>query len=238
MHSALLHPLQCSAHSHPGTARRINDDAWLCRPEAGLFAVADGVGGTRGGHEAAARVTESLARIPSGLPARGRMEQVRAVLQDAHAELLAQAHGQSIRTAATTIVVLLLDRAHFACLWAGDSRAYLLRGGVLTPLTTDHSLVQDWLSAGRISAAEAINHPNGNVITRAVGAGDFGLAKSVGETRPGDRFLLCSDGLHKVLDDTALANLLEGQGDLAQYLVDAALQRRTTDNVTAVTVIR
>jgi len=126
------------------------------------------------------------------------------------------------------------------CLWAGDSRAYLLRDGVLHQITRDHSLVQELVESGMIRPEEAEHHPRANVITRAVGAelDDFALDKVSGPIRPGDRFLLCSDGLSKTLPEAELAALL-GETDSvppAQSLIAAALAMNVSDNVTAVTI--
>src|ERR1700756_1469957 len=125
--------------THPGSVRTQNQDACLCRPEIGLFAVADGVGGHSGGEIAAARVMETLSLIARDLPPIERLAAVRAGLQETHRALLqtATAPGATIPPA-PTIVPLLLHEGHFACLWAGDSRAYLLRDGQLCALTTDH----------------------------------------------------------------------------------------------------
>jgi protein phosphatase/serine/threonine-protein phosphatase Stp1 len=135
---------------------------------------------------------------------------------------------------------MLARGGHFACLWAGDSRAYLLRGGVLRQITRDHSLVQELLDAGAIGPDEVMNHPRGNVITRAVGAevDDFVLDKVSDRLVPGDRFLLCSDGLCKTVPEDQLAELLAAPNDTSpsESLVEAALLLQVTDNVTAVAV--
>jgi protein phosphatase/serine/threonine-protein phosphatase Stp1 len=140
---------------------------------------------------------------------------------------------------ATTVVVLMARDDHFACLWAGDSRAYLLRGHALTKITRDHSLVQVLVENGTISEAEAARHPQANVITRAVGA-DIDLLeldKRTGQLQAGDRLLLCSDGLSKTLPEELLAELLSGDDDTAaERLVTAALMAQATDNITAVTI--
>ena len=138
---------------------------------------------------------------------------------------------------ASTVVALILRENHFACLWAGDSRLYLAREGTARRLTVDHSLVQDLQAAGVIDPEEARDHPDGNVITRAIGAGeqDPELDKRMGEVVPGDRFLLCSDGLCKSLSDDELALRLSG-GAVAGDLIVAALERAASDNVTAVLV--
>jgi serine/threonine protein phosphatase PrpC len=226
--------------THPGTLRQQNQDACLCRPEIGLFAVADGVGGHAGGEIASAQVMEMLALIPGDLPPAARMNAVRAGLQDTHRTLLrtAAAPGATIAPA-TTIVVLMLHEDHFACLWAGDSRAYLLRQGQLCPLTTDHSVVQDLVSAGAITKDEAEHDPRQHVITRAIGAGveELRIAKIVGEASPDDRFLLCSDGLYKAIDLRDIASLMAGgldSADIAERLIHEALAHAARDNVTAI----
>jgi serine/threonine protein phosphatase Stp1 len=140
---------------------------------------------------------------------------------------------------ASTVVVMLARGQYFACLWAGDSRAYLLRGGALRQITRDHSLVQELLEAGTIGPDEVANHPRGNVITRAVGAelDEFALDKVSDRLAPGDRFLLCSDGLCKTLSGGVLAGLLGSpDGAAPQALIDAALALNVSDNVTAVAV--
>ncbi|GGF34619.1 serine/threonine protein phosphatase [Aliidongia dinghuensis] len=224
--------------THPGAVRTQNQDACLCRPEIGLFAVADGVGGHNGGEIAAARVMEMLSLIPDGLAPAARLAAVRAGLQDTHRALLDMARQPGSHIApATTIVALLLDGDHFACLWAGDSRAYLLRDGVLHRLTTDHSVVQSLVSAGALTEAEAEQDPRQNVITRAVGAGPeaLSIAKSIGEVQPDDRFLLCSDGLYKTLEVEEIARTAMGDAaDVAQQLITRALAQTARDNVTVV----
>ena len=138
---------------------------------------------------------------------------------------------------ASTVVVLLLRDDHFACLWAGDSRVYLLRGAELRQITRDHSLVQQMVDAGSLSSAAARHHPQGNVITRAVGDGSdvLVLDKVIGGLRRGDRFLLCSDGLSKTLSDADLVAAMR-TGASAEALVRAAVERNASDNVTAVVV--
>jgi serine/threonine-protein phosphatase Stp1 len=223
------------AASHAGAVRTVNQDAWLCRPEIGLFAVADGVGGHGHGEVASQKVVAALNHIPASLPPEARITAVRDSLQSAHRALLEDAETP-IGAQASTVVVLMLHGDHFACLWAGDSRAYLLRDGQLCRLTSDHSVVQDLITAGAITEAEAELDPRRHVITRAVGAGEAELPidKAVGLTMPGDRFLLCSDGLYKMLEPDEVAEMLSGPGDVARALLEVALARRARDNVTVV----
>ena len=233
-------PFRSFAATHVGTVRSRNEDNFVNRPDLGVWAVADGAGGHQAGDVAARIVTDALGEVPGGLAAAELLAEVRLRILHAHDSILAEAArrgGGAIL--ATTIVALLVHRSHFACLWAGDSRAYLLRGGQFSQVTHDHSLVQELVDAGAISPADALSHPRANVITRAVGA-DFGpleLAKATDRLRPGDRFLLCSDGVSKIVPEEEIARLMAVDGGSpAERLIAAALDRQCDDNVTAVTV--
>jgi protein phosphatase/serine/threonine-protein phosphatase Stp1 len=229
----------CAA-THEGSTGKHNEDAYLNRPDLGLWAVADGAGGHQAGEVASAEVIAQLQTIEPGLSAADMLQEVRARLEAAHGHLRDEAakRGTGIIMATTTVVVLARDD-YFACLWAGDSPAFLLRGGSLTKITRDHSLVQEMVDGGIISESEASHHPQANVITRAVGADSEGLNldKRTGQLQAGDRLMLCSDGLSKTLSNERLAELLAlGDGDSAERLVMAAVEARATDNVTAVTI--
>lgn len=231
--------LKCWAASHPGSVRANNQDAYLCRPDIGLFAVADGVGGQSGGGLASREVVRGLETLPQGLGPTELMDAVRARLRDTHERLLQAAQTRGAGKPATTVVVLLLHGDHLACLWAGDSRAYVRRDGQLRALTADHSLVGEMLRAGELTEAQAELHPSSNVITRAIGAAGDGrlVDKVIGFVEPGDRFLLCSDGLTKAVPQSDVVWLMT-DADPAQALVDAALRSKATDNVTALVVGR
>jgi serine/threonine protein phosphatase Stp1 len=228
-----------SALSHPGAVRRENQDALLCRPEIGLYLVADGAGGHKDGGLAAARVVSSAASLGAGATAVERLATLRRRLSRLHDNLLDEmderADGSST---ASTVVALMLDQHFFACLWAGDSRIYLLRDGALIRLTHDHSVVQEMIDAGTIDEQQAARHREAHVITRAVGAGTASLMleKRVGQVMPYDRFLLCSDGLTRALDEALIRRCLEQGGNAAGTLVEAALRHKARDNVTAVVV--
>ncbi len=227
--------------SHAGTKRSHNEDAYVDRPDMGMFAVADGAGGHQAGEVASGMIAEALEAIPSELSAAELLAEVRLAIERTHVALREEAarRGPDV-VVASTVVVMLARGDHFACLWAGDSRAYLLRGGVLRQITRDHSLVQELLDAGAIGPDEVMNHPRGNVITRAVGAevDDFVLDKVSDRLVPGDRFLLCSDGLCKTVPEDQLAELLAAPNGTSpsESLVEAALMLQVTDNVTAVAV--
>ena len=234
--------LRSWAMTHPGMKRSHNEDAFVNRPDLGLWAVADGAGGHSAGEYASAMIAEALESIPPGLSASELLAEVRLRIRSTHEIVREEAlrRGEHV-TIASTIVVMLARNDHFACLWAGDSRAYLLRTGELRQITRDHSLVQELVDAGTIRPEDAENHPRANVITRAVGAeleDEFDLDKVSDRLLPGDRFLLCSDGLCKTLPADELATLLGTDAGVppSQALVAAALTMNASDNVTAVTV--
>ncbi|HEY0419022.1 MAG TPA: protein phosphatase 2C domain-containing protein [Acetobacteraceae bacterium] len=229
------------AATHPGAVRTHNEDSFVDRPDIGLWAVADGAGGHEAGEVASSMIAETLSAIPAGLSASELLAQVRLRVAATHQALRDEAARRGPRAmVASTLAVLLARDGHFACLWAGDSRVYLLRAGRMMQVTRDHSLVQDLVDSGAISAEDADGHPRANIITRAVGADcdTLELEKISNHLQAGDRFLLCSDGLSKTMDDRVIAGILSDVGDEspAELLLAAALDLRATDNVTAVAV--
>lgn len=225
------------ATTHAGAVRSHNEDAMVSRADIGLWAVADGAGGHDAGEVASAMIAEALESIPGTLTAEETLTQVRMRISATHHALhVKAAEAGEGSVIASTVVVMLARNGHFACLWAGDSRAYRLRAGALSQITRDHSLVQELVDAGAITAEAAESHPQANVITRAVGAGTEALEldKVTDRMEAGDRFLLCSDGLCKTLDESSIRALLAVPGEPAAALVDAALAARVRDNVTAV----
>jgi len=221
-----------------GRRRHINEDAFLARPEKGLWAVADGMGGHDVGDVASALVVELLDGCNNEPNLDERARALGAALRDANARLLSMAQaGGGNRTIGTTVVVLAADSARFICLWAGDSRAYLLREGNLDQITRDHSLVQELIDAGEIAPAEADRHPNANVITRAVGSETrLEIDRVAGAVASGDAFMLTSDGLTRLVSDDAILAALQAP-DLeteADRLLAECLARGAPDNVTFV----
>ena len=229
---------QCSATTHPGAVRLHNEDSYVNRPDLGLWAVADGAGGHQAGEVASRIIADALNSVSTGIDGAELLAEVRHCLARAHNSLRIEAARRGPQAMlVSTIVALLLRDDYYACLWAGDSRAYLLRGQRFRQLTRDHSLVQELFDAGAISAAEALHHPSANIITRAIGAEGLELDKVTDRLFPGDRFLLCTDGLFKALPERELADLLAADEDIiADRLVVAGLQEGASDNLTAVTV--
>ncbi|MBO0904361.1 serine/threonine-protein phosphatase [Jiella sp. MQZ13P-4] len=221
--------------SHVGRVRSLNEDRCFADAAAGVFAVADGMGGHRGGDLASAAIVERLATVGIATTAADLRARVEARLDAANDAILdlATAAGATI---GSTVVVLLLFAEHFACLWAGDSRAYRLSRGLFARITRDHSKLQELLDAGLIAQHEAATYPGRNVITRAVGvSAAFAVERTSDVVRPGDVFLLCSDGLTNHVGDAEIAAILARPGarEAAEALVAAALSRGGSDNVTA-----
>src|SRR5277367_477907 len=214
--------------SDTGPTRSHNEDAFVDRPDLGVWAVADGAGGHDAGEVASGMIAEALTEIRTRIGA-------------VHAALLAEAasRGPDVIIASTAVIVCARG-SHFACLWVGDSRAYLLSGGTLAQITRDHSLVQELVDAGQLAPEAAESHPHAYIVTRAVGAGDegeFALDKVTDQLRPGERILLCSDGLSKCVPSEVIAAVLaEVDEDPAARLIATAVARQTNDNVTAVVI--
>ena len=221
-----------------GLRRKVNEDSMLVQPERGLWAIADGMGGHAAGDVASAKVIEAL----SGLPAAPSLDLFvgRAVtaLQDTNRELIRLARsGLEQRTIGSTVVALAIDGPRFICFWAGDSRAYRVRGGQIERLTRDHSLVQDLVDAGLIEASEAETHPDAHVITRAVGAKDTLIVERLpGDVLSGDQFVLASDGLTRVVADEEILQAVTEMtpGRAVHSLVETVLARGAPDNVSII----
>lgn len=225
------------AATHPGAVRPRNEDALLDRPDVGLWVVADGAGGHGAGDVASAAIIAALETIAPGLSAAELLAQVRIRLTEVHRGLQEEAARRGPgRILASTVVVMLARGEHFAMLWAGDSRGYLMRNGALTRVTRDHSLVQELVDQGTLSEDEAESHPQANVITRAVGAqGELELDKISGRIAEGDRYLLCTDGLFKTMSEAEIGAMISGGSD-ALAIVTEAVGRGARDNVSAIAV--
>jgi serine/threonine-protein phosphatase Stp1 len=224
--------------SHVGCRRKVNEDAFLARQDLGLWAVADGVGGHAAGDVASRLVVERLGRAVAEPDVATRMQTARSAIEEANLALWDMARAYR-GTMGSTIVALAIADDGYCCLWAGDSRAYLLRDGKLRQLTRDHSLVQQLVDSGDLEPEAAVNHPNANIITRAVGsAASVELDSVQGDIRTGDQFLLASDGLTRLLGEDELA-AVQDDDDLellADRWVETVLARGAPDNFTFVIV--
>lgn len=221
-----------TARTHIGCVRQVNEDRFLDRPDRGLWAVADGMGGHSAGDLAATAAIRALADLADGADAITR-EGICAALDRANAEIMGFP-----RLSGATLAGLVIDDDRFSAFWIGDSRAYLFRAGALQRLSHDHSVVQELIDAGALAPDRAALHPQANVVTRALGTGARPEIDWLeGAVEPGDLFLLCSDGLCGPVSDAAIAAELATHGpDAADPLIRRALDVGGPDNITLVLV--
>ena len=235
--------LQAVAQTHVGRRRQENEDHFVLVPEAGLFVVADGMGGHRAGQVASRFATEGATRAIEALGAGSTSlaERLRHGVSVANGEIFGAAQAKpELEGMGTTIVAALFDAGRLALAHIGDSRAYLLRGGRLRGLTNDHSVVAELLRRQEISEADAQRHPHRHVLTRALGVRPQ-TEPDLAEMTPleGDLFVLCTDGLTSHVGDSEIARMLTDEADLelaSRALVDAANDAGGLDNITVVLI--
>ena len=227
--------------SDVGTVRANNQDSSFAGEH--LIAICDGMGGHAGGDTASSIAIRSLAHIEQD-DTGGDVEVISRMMETsvmaAHDAIVGKAKRErKLAGMGTTVTAVALVAGYWVVAHIGDSRAYLLRNGHLSRITCDHSYVQHLIDTGRITPAEAKNHPQRNVVMRVLG--DFDIDPhpdiSIRKAHPADRWLLCSDGLCGVLEDSTIKETmtaLADQGECAQRLVQMALRAGSTDNVTAV----
>lgn len=231
---------ECASRTDVGLKRKINEDSILAATERGLWVVADGMGGHDAGEVASAMVTDALRCLPSSTNVDALADDAVQAIRGVNGELIALARSSARKqTIGTTVVGLAIADGTFRCFWMGDSRAYLLRDGEISRLSHDHSLVQNLVDAGMIKPEEAETHENANLITRAVGVADTAEVDVVsGDARPGDLFLLASDGLTRVVPDEEIAAELRRSplAEAADNLIETVLARGAPDNVSLIAV--
>ena len=227
--------------SDVGTVRANNQDSSFAGEH--LIAICDGMGGHAGGDTASSIAIRSLAHIEQD-DTGGDVEVISRMMETsvmaAHDAIVGKAKRErKLAGMGTTVTAVALVAGYWVVAHIGDSRAYLLRDGHLSRITCDHSYVQHLIDTGRITPAEAKNHPQRNAVMRVLG--DFDIDPhpdiSIRKAHPADRWLLCSDGLCGVLEDSTIKETmtaLADQGECAQRLVQMALRAGSTDNVTAV----
>ncbi|MRF41554.1 SpoIIE family protein phosphatase [Escherichia coli] len=228
-----------ASYSHVGMVRKINEDACLELTWDGLWAVADGMGGHAAGDYVSSLAVDSLRQLPlvDGL------EDFTQALRDTLARVNRAVREETLRRGVammgSTVVVLAARGDRAVGLWAGDSRLYRLRDGCIERLSHDHSYVQELQDSGLLNEAEARVHPRGNIVTRAIGVEDQLELQAVDvQVKPGDTYLLCSDGLNKTAEDHEIADVLVHADpyQVVRSLVHLGLTRGAPDNITAVVV--
>ena len=226
--------------THVGLVRTLNEDRFVERPEISLWAVADGMGGHQAGEVASGMLHDALMGVQTLGSGYAFLDGVQDAVQRVNRALIAHAAiGAPGTVIGSTIVVVIVYAGHYACLWAGDSRAYLFRGGRLEQITRDHSMVQEMIDSGAIARSDARSFGRSNVITRAVGVSDrLALDLHQGPVLDGDVFLLCSDGLTTVLGDHEIElQITDAQlTTAADALIKMTLDGGAKDNVTIVLV--
>jgi protein phosphatase len=222
--------------SNTGNKRRRNEDSFVVAPP--LFAVADGMGGAQAGEVASKLAAAALEDTDPGTA--GGVERVVELIQEANRRVYERSNADPAASGmGTTITAALVEGTSVAFGHVGDSRAYLVRDGVMEQLTEDHSLVNELMKSGKLSPEEAETHPQRSVITRALGTDpDVDVDTFVVEARENDLFLICSDGLTTMVGDEEILELLEKHHDdldrAAKSLVAAANRAGGEDNITVV----
>jgi protein phosphatase len=223
--------------THVGLVRDHNEDSYLSRPDIGLWAIADGMGGHLGGEVASRIVIDELAkRVELG------ESLVDAVAATHYAVLHAVETGLGQPGMGATVVCVALNESNYQVAWVGDSRAYLVSKHGIRQLTRDHSFVQQLLDAGAITEAEAPLHPDRSIVTQAIGSDSLVEVKVDtfnGRLHKGDQILLCSDGLSSEVSEPTITKLLLAPNDQTtkiQSLIEASLKAGGSDNVTVVLI--
>ena len=238
--------LAVAARTDTGMIRSGNEDSYYkdASPQRGLFIVADGMGGHAAGEVASEMAVQILAKelhVVGDVLSEEAEARVATALRQANRAIydrtLAEVEKQGMGTTAS---VLMISGRHYLIGQVGDSRVYMLRDGMLTQLTKDHSYVQEQVDAGMLTPEQARYHPYSNVITRCVGASASVEPDTFrGEVREGDVFLVASDGLTGMVDDRRLLRLLSARATpqrIVEALISEANGRGGLDNITAIVV--
>jgi len=229
-----------SAITHVGMVRKLNEDAFAERTDIGVWAVADGMGGHEAGEVASEMVTNYIRSLSLNTSFEEMLNTVQQSIEAANSDLVAQSAAYDTqRIPGSTVVALLLKGNQGAVVWCGDSRIYRRRDKQIQQLTRDHSHVQDLVDQNIIRAEDAESHPMANVITRAVGIQEpLELDSRLITVRPTDQFLLCSDGLSRLVSDQEIETMMANKNseEVTQSLLHTALVRGAPDNVTLICV--
>ncbi|MFI6285727.1 PP2C family protein-serine/threonine phosphatase [Streptomyces sp. NPDC051018] len=229
--------LRFAAGSHKGMIREGNEDSGYAGPR--LLAIADGMGGQAAGEVASSEVISTLVTLDDDVPGSDILTSLGTAVQRANEQLrLMVEEDPQLEGMGTTLTALLWTGRRLGLVHVGDSRAYLLRDGVLTQITQDHTWVQRLVDEGRITEEEATTHPQRSLLMRALGSGDHVEPDlSIREVRAGDRYLICSDGLsgvvsHQTMEDTLAS--YQGPQETVQNLIQLALRGGGPDNITCI----
>ncbi|WP_234377063.1 Stp1/IreP family PP2C-type Ser/Thr phosphatase [Streptomyces sp. TP-A0356] len=229
--------LRFAAGSHKGMIREGNEDSGYAGPR--LLAIADGMGGQAAGEVASSEVISTIVALDDDIPGSDILTSLGTAVQRANDQLRAMVEEDpQLEGMGTTLTALLWTGQRLGLVHVGDSRAYLLRDGVLTQITQDHTWVQRLVDEGRITEEEATTHPQRSLLMRALGSGDHVEPDlSIREVRAGDRYLICSDGLSGVVSHQTMEETLasyQGPQETVQELIQLALRGGGPDNITVI----
>ncbi|MFD9356730.1 PP2C family protein-serine/threonine phosphatase [Streptomyces sp. NPDC060031] len=229
--------LRFAAGSHKGMIREGNEDSGYAGPR--LLAIADGMGGQAAGEVASSEVISTLVQLDDDVPGSDILTSLATAVQRANDQLRVMVEEDpQLEGMGTTLTALLWTGQRLGLVHVGDSRAYLLRDGLLTQITQDHTWVQRLVDEGRITEEEATTHPQRSLLMRALGSGDIVEPDlSIREVRAGDRYLICSDGLSGVVSHQTLEETLadyHGPHETVQALIQLALRGGGPDNITCI----
>lgn len=223
-----------------GSVRSVNEDAVLARPEMGLWAVADGMGGHKVGDIASSKIVAALDVIKDSQLLSENVDLIENCLLEVNQLMLEYAQIMfDGSTMGSTVVTTVIKGRIGVCLWVGDSRLYRFRNQKLVQITRDHSQVEEMIDMGLITPEKGLTHPNRNIITRAIGVEpQLYVDVTLFTTQVGDTFLLCSDGLYNTLtDDELMQGLsLRNVQECTQQLMSRALDKGARDNVSIVVI--
>jgi serine/threonine protein phosphatase PrpC len=224
--------------THTGKVRQRNEDSYLVRTDAGLWAVADGMGGHEAGDIASRLVMAALDTITVPESAIELLEECESRVLYANRQIIEMSRSRGGAVIGTTIAILLISDEHYACVWAGDSRIYLVRHGAISQLSRDHTELEELIASGAVTLEESKNWPS-NIITHAIGVEENPeLEVITGDFAADDIFVICSDGLTKhVHEHEILSYVSTGDAQTScNALVDLTLERGAADNVTIIVV--
>ncbi|MER5440353.1 Stp1/IreP family PP2C-type Ser/Thr phosphatase [Streptomyces sp. NPDC002790] len=229
--------LRFAAGSHKGMIREGNEDSGYAGPR--LLAIADGMGGQAAGEVASSEVISTIVALDDDVPGSDILTSLGTAVQRANDQLrMMVEEDPQLEGMGTTLTALLWTGQRLGLVHVGDSRAYLLRDGVLTQITQDHTWVQRLVDEGRITEEEATTHPQRSLLMRALGSGDHVEPDlSIREVRAGDRYLICSDGLSGVVSHQTMEETLasyQGPQETVQDLIQLALRGGGPDNITVI----